>query len=70
MKSATSILNGNNVKLNDHGTFTAYFGPRTCGDISDCLDVSDGWSFPMRIYRLRPSVLDGSYTLPEVRAAR
>jgi hypothetical protein len=71
MKSENSILNGNNVKLNDDGTFTAYFGPKdACRDAPNRLDVSDGWNFLMRIYRPGPSVLDGSYKMPAVEAVR
>jgi hypothetical protein len=71
MKSENSMLNGANVKLNDDGTFTAYFGSReACGDAPNRLDVTDGWNFLMRIYRPGPSVLDGSYKLPTVEAAR
>lgn len=44
MKSDNSILNGNNVKLNQDGTFTAYFGSKeACGDKPNRLDVTDGW---------------------------
>jgi hypothetical protein len=69
--SENSMLNGANVKLNDDGTFTACFGPKeACGDAPNRLDVSDGWNFLMRIYRPGPSVLDGSYKLPPVEAAR
>jgi hypothetical protein len=65
MKSENSILNGTNVKLNDDGSFTAYFGSKeSCGDVPNRLDVSDGWNFLMRIYRPGPSVLDGSYNPP------
>jgi hypothetical protein len=71
MKSENSILNGGNVKLNDDGSFTAYFGSKeACGDVANRLDVSDGWNFLMRIYRPGPSVLDGSYKLPAVEAVR
>jgi hypothetical protein len=70
MKSENSILNGNNVKLNSDGTFTAYFGSmEACGNVPNRLDVSDGWNFLMRIYRPGPSVLGGSYRLPAVQAA-
>ena len=69
MKSENSILNGANVKLNDDGSFTAYFGSKeACGDVPNRLDVSDGWNFLMRIYRPGPSVLNGSYKLPAVEA--
>jgi len=71
MKSDNSILNGANVKLNDDGSFTAYFGSKeACGDMPNRLDVSDGWNFLMRIYRPGPSVLDGSYKLPTTEAVR
>ena len=69
MKNENSILNDANVKLNDDGSFTAYFGSRqSCGDVPNRLYVSDGWNFLMRIYRPGPSVLDGSYKLPTVEA--
>ena len=37
-----------------------------CGDVPNRLDVSQGWNFPMRIYRPGPSVLDGTYKLLKV----
>jgi hypothetical protein len=65
MKSENCILNSSNVKLNDDGTFTAWFGSKElCGDVPNRLDVTDGWNFLMRVYRPGPSVLDGSYKLP------
>lgn len=71
MKSDNSILNGNNVKLNKDGSFTAFFGSKElCGDVDNRLDTSDGWNFLMRVYRPGPSVLDGSYVLPEVVLAK
>lgn len=41
MKSENSILNGNNVKLNEDGSFTAYFGSKEA-----CGDVPTGSTFP------------------------
>jgi hypothetical protein len=65
MKNENCILNSSNVKLNDDGTFTAYFGSKElCGDVPNRLDVTEGWNFLMRVYRPGPSVLDGSYKLP------
>jgi hypothetical protein len=67
MKSENNILNSSNARLNADGTFTAFFGSRElCGDVSNRLDVTEGWNFLMRIYRPGPSVLDGTYKLPEV----
>jgi len=67
MKSENSIVNGNNVKLNADGTFTAFFGSKeSCGDRPNRLDVTDGWNFLMRIYRPGASVLQETYKLPAV----
>jgi hypothetical protein len=71
MKSENNILNSSNAKLNEDGTFTAHFGSRElCGDVPNRLDVTEGWNFLMRIYRPGPSVLDGTYRLPEVTPAK
>ena len=65
MKSENCILNSSNVKLNQDGTFTVYFGSKElCGDVPNRLDVTDGWNFLMRVYRPGASVLDGTYQLP------
>ena len=68
MKSDNNILNAANVVLDGDGRFTARFGSLdTCGETPNRLDISPGWNFLMRVYRPGPSVLDGSYTLPDVR---
>jgi hypothetical protein len=67
IKSDKATINGQNVKLNDDGTFTAYFGSvDACGDKANRVDAPEGWNFLMRIYRPGSSVLDGTYELPEV----
>ena len=71
MKSDNNIVNSSNVRLNADGTFTVYFGSKeACGAVPNRLDVSEGWSFLMRIYRPGPSVLDGSYKLPDAVASK
>ena len=72
MKSANNIVNSSNVKLNKDGTFTVHYGSaEACGDgVLNRLDVSEGWNFLMRVYRPGPSVLNGTYKLPEVVAAK
>lgn len=68
MKSDNNVFNAANTKLNDDGTFTAYFGSEAaCGKVANRVDTSDGWNFLFRIYRPGKSVLDGSYTLPDVK---
>jgi hypothetical protein len=32
----------------------------------NCLHLMDGWNFVVRLYRPRPEVIDGTWTLPEV----
>ncbi len=71
MKSNNSILNALNTKMNPDGTFTAYFGSKEASkDAPNRLDISQGWNFLMRIYRPGPSVLNGSYKLPDAVPAK
>jgi hypothetical protein len=71
MKSENAIVGTSSVKLNGDGTFTVYYGSKeVCGDVPNRLDVTEGWNFLMRVYRPGPSVLDGSYKLPDVVASK
>jgi len=66
MKSANSILNGINGKLNADDTVSARFGSKAvCGDAPNRLDTSEAWSFLMSIYRPGESVVNRSYQLPD-----
>jgi len=68
IKSENCIVNSSNAKLNEDGTVTVYFGSEElCGDVPNRLDITEGWNFLMRIYRPGPSVLDGSYSLPDAK---
>ena len=35
----------------------------------DCLPITDGWNYIVRLYRPRPEVLDGSWTFPSIEPA-
>lgn len=71
MKSANSVLNKLNGKVNADGTFKAYFGSvSACGKVANRIDISDGWNFLMRVYRPGQSVLNGSYKLPSVKQVK
>lgn len=62
-----SVVNSSNATLNADGTFTVFYGSEAlCGDVPNRLDSPEGWNLMMRIYLPGPSVLDGSYTLPQV----
>jgi hypothetical protein len=65
MKSDNVVVNSSNVKLNDDGTFTVRYGwEQACVDVPGRLDVTEGWNFLMRVYRPGPTVVDGTYKLP------
>ena len=71
MKSENNIVNSSNVKLDSDGTFTVHFGSQVkCGDVSNRLDVTEGWNFLMRIYRPGKSVLEGTYKLPTAKPTK
>lgn len=71
MKREKNIVNSSSVQLNADGTFTVFYGSQElCGDVPNRLDVTAGWNFLMRVYRPGPSVLDGSYRLPEAVAVK
>ena len=53
---------------NDDGSLTVHFGG--CGDgRPNCLPITDGWNYIVRLYRPRPEVLDGSWTFPSIEPA-
>lgn len=65
MKSDNVVVNSSGATMNADGTFTVYYGSKeVCGDVPNRLDVTEGWNFLMRIYRPGPSVVDGTYKLP------
>lgn len=33
--------------------------------MGDCLPISSGWNYLVRLYRPRQEILDGSWTFPE-----
>ena len=37
------------------------------GSVANCLPVTPGWNYLVRLYRPRPQILDGSWTFPEAR---
>lgn len=49
----------------DDGSVTVHFGG--CDDDRpNCLPLTDGWNYTVRMYRPRPEILDGSWTFPEI----
>ncbi len=65
MKSDNATLNQYNAAMNPDESVTARFGSEEeCGEVSNRLDISDGWNFLMRVYKPGESVLRGDYRLP------
>ena len=61
-------LNSITATPNDDGSVTVRFGG--CGDgRPNCLPVTDGWNYLVRLYRPRPEVLDGTWTFPSLATA-
>ncbi len=68
IKHENNTLNSFNVKLNEDGTFTAFFGSKAaCDDVPNRVDVAEGWNFLMRVYRPGKSVIDEEYKMPEAK---
>ena len=71
MKSENNIVNDRNVKLNDDGTFTVYFGSKEkFADKPNRVDITEGWNFLMRVYRPGESILKREYKLPHVEVVK
>lgn len=52
------------------GAFTVRFAPLDdLGDEPNTIPVPDGWNFLVRLYRPRAEVLDGTWSVPELRPA-
>lgn len=57
----------NNVTAAEqHGSYTIQFGGCEAGQ-SNCLPITPGWSYTVRLYRPRAEILDGSWTFPEAK---
>ena len=61
-------INNITATPNDDGSITVHFGG--CGDgRPNCLPITDGWNYIVRLYRPRSQVLDGSWTVPSIEPA-
>ncbi len=58
--------NYNNVSAepNDDGSITIHLGGCDDGRVN-CIPVTPGWSYAVRLYQPREEILDGSWTFPE-----
>lgn len=61
-------INSVTGKKGEDGAITIQFGGCTT-DIPNCLPVSEGWNYMVRLYRPRQEILDGSWSFPVAQPA-
>jgi hypothetical protein len=59
-------LNSITAKKSDDGMVRIQFGGCD-GKIANCLPITPGWNYTVRLYQPRPEILDGSWKFPEPR---
>jgi hypothetical protein len=66
-KNAADVYSVNNVtaKPNADGSVTVQFGDQLDGTAPNCIPISPGWSYLVRMYRPRKPILDHTWTFPE-----
>lgn len=63
------VVNSFTGERNDDGSMTVHFGG--CGDgRANCLPITEGWNYTVRLYQPGPAILDGSWTFPAVGRVR
>jgi hypothetical protein len=63
------VINNLTAKKNDDASVTIQFGGCD-GKTPNCLPVTSGWSYMVRLYRPRDGLLDGTWKFPEALAVR
>jgi hypothetical protein len=61
----------NNVsaEANPDGTFTIHFGGCDDGRVN-CIPITPGWNYAIRMYQPREEILEGRWTFPEIEPVR
>jgi hypothetical protein len=49
---------------NEDGSYTIHFGACEDGRIN-CIPITPGWNYTIRLYQPRAEILDGRWTFPE-----
>lgn len=62
-------LNNLTAKPNPDGSFTIRFGGCSAGT-PNCLPITPGWNYTVRLYRPRPPILEGTWKFPEAQPVR
>ena len=70
-KNDLDVYSVNNIsgKPNEDGSFTVYLGG--CDDgRTNCIPLTEGWNYAVRLYKPRPEILEGSWVFPSPEPAR
>ena len=62
--SVNNITGGTERRRHDHGALR-----RMRRRPPNCIPITDGWNYAVRLYRPRPEILDGSWTFPAAQPA-
>ncbi len=62
-------FNGVTADTNGDGTTTVNFGGCADGRVN-CLPITQGWNYNLRLYQPRPAILDGSWKFPAAEPLR
>jgi hypothetical protein len=57
-------LNNITAKKSDDGSVTIQFGDCD-GKVPNCLPITNGWNYTVRLYRPQAEILDGSWKFPQ-----
>ena len=57
--------NNTSATPNDDGSYTLHFGSCDDGRVN-CIPITPGWNYTIRLYKPRPEILDGTWVFPEI----
>lgn len=62
------VNNYNNftAKTNEDGSYTIHFGGCDDGRVN-CIPITPGWNYAIRMYQPRAEIIDGSWTFPKIK---
>ena len=67
-EAGRNSYNNYTAQASDDGSITIHFGG--CGDgRKNCIPITTGWNYAIRMYQPRPEILDGSWTFPKIEPA-
>jgi len=64
-KLSVNSYNNSSVKKNKDGSTTIHFGGCEDGRVN-CIPISKGWNYAVRMYEPKKELLDGSWTFPDI----